>query len=194
MSTRKIQLTVNGNDLSEVLKSLKIKDSDLKFTIELEIEDTKENYKYLSTSELIQDWDFLKEDLNLNNESTENPIEEPSNGDEDDLITYLQGKLCTLADIFRFIVAIWELKSKSPNIKFSVYNIKKHVWPLFESIKSRSLLTTEIVSMRLLELYYGKETVFNIISDVILKLKDNWRIIDKRSSIIELFNNLFKFK
>ena len=63
MSIRKIQLTVNGNDLSEVLKSLRIKDSDLKFTIELEIEDTKENYKYLSTSELIQDWDFINEPM-----------------------------------------------------------------------------------------------------------------------------------
>ena len=37
MSTRKIKLTVNGNDLSEVLKSLQIKDSELKFNFEFEV-------------------------------------------------------------------------------------------------------------------------------------------------------------
>ena len=45
-----------------------------------------------------------------------------------------------------------------------------------------------------MELYYNKEPIFNIISDVVLKLKDNWKVIDKSSSIIELVNKLFKFK
>lgn len=197
MSTRKIKLTVNGNDLSEVLKSLQIKDSELKFNIELDIEDTKDNYKYLSTSNLIQDWDFIEENSSeqKDDETTINDKEsEKEDSDEVDLTTYLKDKLYTISDVFSFLLAIWKLKSKSPNFKLSIYNIKEHVWPIFESIKSGALSTTEIVSKRLMELYYNKEPIFNIISDVVLKLKDNWKVIDKSSSIIELVNKLFKFK
>lgn len=63
MSTRKIKLTVTGNNLSEVLKALQIKDAELNFTLELEIEDVKSNYTYLSTSNLIQDWNFVSEEF-----------------------------------------------------------------------------------------------------------------------------------
>ena len=114
MSTRKIQLTVNGNDLSEVLKSLRIKDSDLKFTIELEIEDTKENYKYLSTSELIQDWDFINEPMIdntlINRDDTES---------KEDWAARISRKLLSLDDITKFLILLVQLKIwlvKNPSI------------------------------------------------------------------------------
>ena len=56
MSIRKIQLTVNGNDLSEVLKSLRIKDSDLKFTIEHKAYAEASFWDLFNESSDLHDW------------------------------------------------------------------------------------------------------------------------------------------
>lgn len=63
----KITITMLSSDFSEVINSLKLtkefKDN-TEFTIDLEIEDCKENFIYLSSSEKIKNWDFIKEDIN----------------------------------------------------------------------------------------------------------------------------------
>lgn len=68
-----INIKVKANDLIEVINSLKL-DKKFKeeavFSFDIEIEDCKDNYKYLNTSDKIIDWDFTT----LNNE--ENKINE----------------------------------------------------------------------------------------------------------------------
>ena len=60
--SRKIVITVKAQDLNEVLNSLEISEeylNDSLFTLEVDIKDSKKNFKYLSTSDKIVDWDLV---------------------------------------------------------------------------------------------------------------------------------------
>lgn len=60
--SRKIVITVKVQDLNEVLNSLEISEeylNDSLFTLEVDIKDSKKNFKYLSTSDKIVDWDLV---------------------------------------------------------------------------------------------------------------------------------------
>ena len=60
---KKIKIKVKGQDYYSVLSSLGLlnkQDDEIK-EVTLEIQETKENYKFLSTSDKVIDWDFVKE-------------------------------------------------------------------------------------------------------------------------------------
>lgn len=71
--SRKITITVKTQDIDEVMNSLKCTDESSEsslITLDIDLKDTKENYKYLTTSDKIVDWFFtednkLKEKENL---------------------------------------------------------------------------------------------------------------------------------
>ena len=73
--SRKIVITVKAQDLNEVLNSLEISEeylNDSLFTLEVDIKDSKKNFKYLSTSDKIVDWDLVESD---EGEKTDKSIE-----------------------------------------------------------------------------------------------------------------------
>lgn len=188
MSIRKIQLTVNGNDLSEVLKSLRIKDSDLKFTIELEIEDTKENYKYLSTSELIQDWDFINEPMIEDNTL----INRDDTESKEDWAARISRKLLSLDDITKFLILLVQLKIKSPGFNISTYNLDKYIWPNFDSIDMTtfdSIIVRDLVASE----YYGSN-ISEVVDDILQKITKNSIWKEGITSPIDLIKNLFKYE
>lgn len=188
MSIRKIQLTVNGNDLSEVLKSLRIKDSDLKFTIELEIEDTKENYKYLSTSELIQDWDFINEPMIENNTL----INRDDTESKENWAARISRKLLSLDDITKFLILLVQLKIKSPGFNISTYNLDKYIWPNFNSIDMTTF--DSIIVRDLVASYYYGSNISEVVDDILQKItkKSIWK--EGITGPIDLIKNLFKYE
>lgn len=87
MKKNNIKLTIKAKDLLEVLSNLSLsKDfcDSAAFTLNVEIENTKNNYKYLSTSEKILDWDFIEEENK--DKEVENIIRIPINNYSDALL------------------------------------------------------------------------------------------------------------
>lgn len=65
--SRKITITVKTKDIDEVMNNLKCTDESLEdsvITLDIDLKDTKENYKYLTTSNKIVDWSFTDEEDN----------------------------------------------------------------------------------------------------------------------------------
>lgn len=60
--SRKITITVKTKDIDEVMNNLKCTNESLEnsvITLDIDLKDTKENYKYLTTSDKIVDWFFV---------------------------------------------------------------------------------------------------------------------------------------
>ena len=75
----KITITVKSCDFSEVMKNLKLTkeyENNTEFTLDLEIEDCKENFSYLSNSDKVKNWDFIKQTEKLPEEKTSEIVEE----------------------------------------------------------------------------------------------------------------------
>lgn len=193
MSTRRITVRVKKEDLAEVIEKIKGKDEEI--TLTLSLPDSKEIYKYLSTSDKVLDWDI--------DEGDEEEVEDSK--DEEDVKKLLK-KLDVFSEfvyslisgpnnlsegITSFIEATWRICKKSPEIIFGT--------PLFITSVSNELssLTSgpsieKAVLYKVIEAYYNGYSKVDIVSSLCNNIRDKWKELSKCETLTSVSILLFR--
>ena len=188
MSTRKITIKVKKEDLSEVIREIKAQETEI--TLTLSLPDSKDVYKYLSTSDKVLDWEFLedeqagevdketeeKKDLDVFSEFVYNVISGPTNLSE---------------GISSFIEATWRVNKKSPGIIFGT--------PLFIAATGNELGSLssgpsieKAVLYKVIEAYYNGFSKLDIVSDLCDKIRGKWKEMSKCETLTNVSILLFR--
>lgn len=189
MSTRKITIRVKKEDLSEVIREIKAQETEI--TLTLSLPDSKDVYKYLSTSDKVLDWEFLedeqagevdkeeteeKKDLDIFSEFVYNVISGPTNLSE---------------GISSFIEATWRVNKKSPGIIFGT--------PLFIAATGNELGSLssgpsieKAVLYKVIEAYYNGFSKLDIVSDLCDKIRGKWKEMSKCETLTNVSILLFR--
>lgn len=189
MSTRKITIRVKKEDLSEVIREIKAQETEI--TLTLSLPDSKDVYKYLSTSDKVLDWEFLedeqvgevdkeeteeKKDLDVFSEFVYNVISGPTNLSE---------------GISSFIEATWRVNKKSPGIIFGT--------PLFIAATGNELGSLssgpsieKAVLYKVIEAYYNGFSKLDIVSDLCDKIRGKWKEVSKCETLTNVSILLFR--
>lgn len=206
---RKLNITTKTSDLSEVLNNLKLS-NDFKdnatFTLEIEIEETKDNYKYLSSSDKIIDWSFVddvEEDNTINNDIDEKDDSKEAN------ITYCTSSSCCVLsdyeklkkeirsirlknyqDIIRLFDSAREAKIYNTYLQLDDINFNNIIKSIYLS-KNGKVYNSDL-EFSISTSYFGNMLEEDIvISDIINKLNKIWDSIHTFSTIDSLINRLY---
>lgn len=201
--SRKITITVNSKHLNEVLSSLELEDdySNALFTLEVQLKDSKENYRYLSNSDKIVDWSFIdNNEKDFNSEITEltDKKDDKNESDLDNIVnTFFNIKSFPIKDIknlYRFIMIVYKSIIDYPESDFSEEFFDKIV--TYNYLNSLSFNKNDIEESKeynLMKGFYSNSTEIrpSEFKYVIKELKKHWKEIIKLDSPDKVFNILF---
>lgn len=192
MSTRKITVKVKKEDLSEVIENLKAQETEI--TLTLSLPDSKDIYKYLSTSDKVLDWEFLENEQEMGDvKEVDKEIEEKKDLDVFSEFVYnvISGPTNLSEGISSFIEAAWRVNKKSPGIIFGT--------PLFITTVGNELgsLSTgpsieKAVLYKVIEAYYNGFSKIDIVSDLCDKIRGKWKEISKCETLTNVSILLFR--
>lgn len=189
MSTRKITIRVKKEDLSEVIREIKAQETEI--TLTLSLPDSKDVYKYLSTSDKVLDWEFLEDEpaIEVNKEETE----EKKDLDIFSEFVYnvISGPTNLSEGISSFIEATWRVNKKSPGIIFGT--------PLFITATGNELGSLssgpsieKAVLYKVIEAYYNGFSKIDIVSDLCDKIRGKWKEMSKCETLTNVSILLFR--
>ena len=189
MSTRKITIRVKKEDLSEVIREIKAQETEI--TLTLSLPDSKDVYKYLSTSDKVLDWEFLEDEpaIEVNKEETE----EKKDLDIFSEFVYnvISGPTNLSEGISSFIEATWRVNKKSPGIIFGT--------PLFIAATGNELGSLssgpsieKAVLYKVIEAYYNGFSKLDIVSDLCDKIRGKWKEMSKCETLTNVSILLFR--
>lgn len=187
---RKVRLTVKASDFQEVMKSLKMNENyadSIAFTLDLEVEDVKENYKYLSTSPKILDWDIIQEEVENELPPQETEKEEPEPNYPDQVYKFMAPYLQNYDAIIAMLYVVWIEKSTiHPKGRFTCDFFDGCVIP---GMKGYAVPENDIntkVAKFTLSSYYASVPMGDIVYDVFEKLEKMWDQVGKSNSVADL--------
>lgn len=201
---RTVELTCKAKDLVEVLSSLKLTEkfkNNSAFTLQVDIEDVKENYESLCKSDKILDWKLISNNSNSPQLSCGNDC--CSKGDEEkpqyftetpeEAINFVASELeegrvlkilkeslnpLEISDISNILVSVWSnlRTNSSSKLKFSSLFFKEIVVPYV--LKRRDDIDNTIGGMNIfIDAYYNGADIDEVLIDVIKKVRANWEHI-----------------
>lgn len=188
MSTRRITIRVKKEDLAEVIEKIKGKDEEI--TLTLSLPDSKEIYKYLSTSDKVLDWDIDEGEEEVEDKKEEEDIKELDVFSEF-VYSLISGPSNLSEGITSFIEATWRVCKKSPGIIFGT--------PLFITSVSNELssLTSgpsieKAVLYKVIEAYYSGCSKVDIVSSLCDNIRDKWKELSKCETLTNVSILLFR--
>jgi hypothetical protein len=191
MSIRKVTVKVKKEDLSEVIENLKAQESEI--TLTLSLPDSKDIYKYLSTSDKVLDWEFLENEQEMDVKEVDKEIEEKKDLDVFSEFVYnvISGPTNLSEGISSFIEATWRVNKKSPGIIFGT--------PLFIITAGNELGSLssgpsieKAVLYKVIEAYYNGFSKIDIVSDLCDKIRGKWKEISKCETLTNVSILLFR--
>ena len=213
---RTVELTCKAEDLSEVLKNLRTTEQFKKeavFTLQVDIEDEKENYEYLCKSDKIMDWKIIKnpysapstkcngcstgEEKKKEQQNPKTPMEEAvsmASGELEEARTtrMLSDVVETIGDISNIIVSTW-INLSSPqhrHLKFSTLFFKELVVPYVVERKEDPDNTNVSIDL-FIKTYYKDIPTLDILKDIVKKIREKWENIKKLDSFPKIVGLLF---
>lgn len=184
MYNRKIKIEIKADKVKEVLEKLN-KDSN-SVTLDLDIEENKEIYKYLSTSDNIISWDFIEEKKvtpiiykeNKKEETTEIKIDPITISDYNEFATYVE--------------AVWRVGRKSPIIKYDSDFFYKTLNDEYNIVASSPVSIEHALLVMILQTYYRDVDINEAIKDTNTKLKNNWSKLKDHPSLASVSKALYE--
>lgn len=220
---RTVELTCRTTDLAEVLGKLKTTEKfkkDAAFTLQVDIEDCKENYETLCKLEKILDWKLLGEakHLNKNEDVKKSKLDEEGCGEcskceggekmnleveKARVISILKDSLpnaITTTDISNLLVSVWaNIKNEKSKLdkgcetgikKFSSLFFKNYVVPYI--LERRKDPDNTLWAMTLfIETFYEKLPTVDILSDIIDRICKYWDTIAEMDNFQSIAGVLF---
>ncbi len=194
MSTRKITIRVKKEDLSEVLEKIKAQESEI--TLTLSLPDSKDVYKYLSTSDKVLDWEFDEEIVGTDMDNSNSLIGEKEELGKLDVFSefvynLISGPSNLSEGISSFIEATWRVNKKSPGIVFGTPLFITAVGNESDSLTSGPSIEKAVL-YKVIEAYYNGFSKLDIVSDLCDKIRGKWREISKCETLTNVSVLLFR--
>lgn len=189
MSTRKITIRVDKEDLSEVLREIK---GDQIVSVTLELPDTKETYKYLSVNDKVLDWEFIEDETD-EEEEVEEEHKSPKFANDTEIWAYdiISSNLNLYRGIEELIESTWRVCKKSPGIIFGT--------PLYMTIVKDELAKLDpdptverAILYRVIESYYSRYSDEEILSNLLDKIKTKWKELSNCETLTSVSILLFR--
>lgn len=186
----RVIIKVKAKDLEEVISNLE-KDQiffeGAEYTLEVGIKDTKNNYQYLVNSPKIVQWDIINDEDNVENSysSTSDKRKSKLNSELIEIFDFFSNddnfKERYKSSRIDFLYSvIYELKKKTPVLRFTLGNIKTIIDNA--SMDHQALLVKESN----FDNYLRNNNFEDYLEEVIQNIHDQWKYIDK---IIDSANN-----
>ena len=194
MSTRKITIRVKKEDLSEVLEKIKAQESEI--TLTLSLPDSKDVYKYLSTSDKILDWEFDEEIVGTDMDNSDSLIGEKGELGKLDVFSefvynLISGPSNLSEGISSFIEATWRVNKKSPGIIFGTPLFITAVGNESDSLTSGPSIEKAVL-YKVIEAYYNGFSKLDIVSDLCDKIRGKWKEMSKCETLTNVSILLFR--
>lgn len=201
---REIKITTNKEKILEILERFEITEN---FDIILELPESKELYKTLSTDPSIIDWDYIysDEEENINNEDnnyndtniTRIPEKKPYTPPVTtikELVGEVENKfgIDTFNNMSTLVEAIWNLSKKSPGIIYGSNLFWELLEPLYNEVGNTPVTINHAMLCKIIEAYYYPSSVSEAYDDTMAKLKENWKLISTYNTIVEVATKLYK--
>lgn len=186
----KITITVKSLDFSEVMKNLKLTkeyENNTEFTLDLEIEDCKENYSYLSNSDKIINWDFIKQQTEeLPKEKTPETVEEL----ESNIFSILNNPNFenSSSGLLNLVKLSWDLSKRNLRLVPSVLYPNMINGVIISNLKYKE----DDIVKKLIENYYTGVSFSESLEHLISVIKSNWKGLKNSETLVEVITLLFK--
>lgn len=215
---RTVELTCKAKDLSEVLSKLKSTEQfkeNAAFTLQVEIEDVKENYEYLCKSDKILGWDFTsnnREEQPGPNPAShtkscgcgckaggkkENPVEEAINVVSGELeerrsVKTIREALGSIdfVDISNILVSTWINLRKNLGLKFSSLFFREVVVPYIKE-RRKDPDNTLIGVTLFIKTFYENAPCDDVLKHFLENLRKNWERVKTIETLPALVGELF---
>lgn len=185
----KITITVKSRNFSEVMKNLKLTkeyENNTEFTLDLEIEDCKENFSYLSNSDKVKNWDFIKQIEKLPEEKTSEIVEE------------LEGSVFSILNnpnfknsssgLLNLVKLSWDLSKRNLRLVPSVLYPNMINGVIISNLKYKE----DDIVKELIKDYYTDVSFSESLEHLISVIKSNWKDLKKSETLNEVITLLFK--
>lgn len=196
----KIVVSVLAKDLGSLLSNLALNQEfadNVKYTLELDIVDSKENFETLIKSNKVVGWDFLTtETENFSPEKSVENLEFNSLGDDPralEIYAYFNHPEFSKdkEGLLKLIYLAWTIKQKSPSRLFTLCSLSSTKHLISHTIKLNELAEyfPDTINEKLIN-YYKDMPFEAILEDTIYKLHKIW---NKLSEIQEFDNVIDEF-
>lgn len=193
MYNRKIKIEIKADKVKEVLEKLN-KDSN-SITLDLDIEENKEIYKYLSTSDDIISWDFVEEIENkkvipliptIKQEENEEILEV----DTEEVINPIS--ISDYNEFATYVEAVWRVGRKSPTIKWGTRFFYKALKDEYNVVASSPVSLEHALLVMVMQTYYRDVELNEAINDTNSRLKDIWDKLKDHLSLASVSKALYE--
>lgn len=206
MSSKRVVITVNAKKLVHVLSSLELDSefsSEINYTLEVGIKDSKKNYELLCQPGFVESWDFEDTEENKNIEPKDVKEESPNLvSDEDDikeLFTFLhpflvQASISKYSRLMQLFLILWEIKQKSPALRFTIKLFSSYITCANNLCYKRHYeLETFNRLVDMLKGEYSYDASFNYcLEDFLQRAKKYWRAKIKFDDPVSALEYLLK--
>ena len=185
---KKIKIKVKGQDYYSVLSSLGLlnkQDDEIK-EVTLEIQETKENYKFLSTSDKVIDWDFVEE-TRLKQDGFSIPTIPFDCIEREQIIDLLKNTYPkhTGLELLGLLSSILDSRTVSPSMRFTKSLMEREIIPMATISKD---VSPKII-IALSSLIDGFNNAFasseDVISHFVDRLHEIWFSIEKDTTLVK---------
>lgn len=203
MSSKRVVITVNAKKLVHVLSSLELDSefsSEINYTLEVGIKDSKKNYELLCQPGFVESWDFENTEENIELEETkENTDLVSDENDIKELFTFLhpflvQAGFSKYLRLMQLFLILWEIKQKSPALRFTINLFSSYITCaniLCYKRHYESEILNRLVDM--LKGEYSYDASFNYcLEDFLQRAKKYWRAKIKFDDPVSALEYLLK--
>lgn len=191
MCTKKIKVEIKADKVKEVLEKLD-KNIDT-ITMEIEVEESKEIYKYLSTTDDIVSWDFTDK-LKDNSDSTKK-TDEGHSEIEEQVESIEPNPTISITDynlLATYVEAVWKMYYKSPTIIWGSNFFNKTLKQEYDTVSSMPVNLEHALLSMILQTYYRDVDIKDALEDTNNKLKTNCSKLKDHLSLASLSKALYE--
>jgi len=187
MQNRKIKVSIRVSKIKEVLEKLN-KSSEF-ITVDLDIEENKDIYKYLSTSDDIISWDFIEKENTYNKNSS---IQELKNKEVEEIRLEDPIHIDNYNELATYVESVWRVCIKSPIIKWGTDFFYKTLNDEYNMIALSPISLEHALLVMILQTYYRDVDITKAIEDTNDKLKNNWNSLKNHPSLASVSKALYE--
>lgn len=205
MHRRTIIIKTTSDKLDEIINKLSTS-SPVKVSVTIDMEETKDNYKYLTKNSDIEDWDFVGENIQDNKKDSsgselcsDSYYTDPSINPA--IMTILKDAKINIyepseKEVLLVIKSIWETKNTYKNINYSLPNISRAIdrycygskYFEYKLSNEESVLESFIAGYN--SVYCGSDLKI-IYYDLFDSIKKVWNDIASYSSLTEFVSKIY---
>lgn len=203
MHRRTIIIKTTSDKLDKVINKLSTS-SPVKVSVTIEMEETKENYKYLAKNSDIDDWDFVDENAQEDKKDGSELCSDPYYTDPSinpAIMTILKDAKVNIyepseKEVLLVIKSIWETKNAYKNINYSLPNISRAIdrycyggkYFEYELNNEETVLESFIAGYNSVYSSSDRKNIYNDLFDNIRKV---WNDIASYSSLTEFVSKIY---